>query len=137
MRLLATREHSRAELQRKLTARGGEPESVDQVLDALENRGYLSDMRYTEQYVTERKRKGYGPIRIRQELREKGVAETVITLFLNSSDPEWWELLQQTARRKFGAESPKDRKTQAKWARYLEYRGFAVEQIRDLLWKND
>ena len=137
LRLLAAREHSRAELRRKLGARESDPGSVEQVLDDLESRGYLSDSRFAEQYVTERKRKGYGPLRISQELKQKGIAEDLIAQQADPSDPEWWELLKHVAQRKFGAKPPADRKTQAKWARYLEYRGFAVEQIRDLLWKHD
>ena len=137
LRILAAREHSRAELRRKLRARGNNSELVEQVLDDLESRGYLSDFRFTELYVAERKRKGYGPLRILQELKEKGISEDLIAQQMNPSDPDWRELLEQVAQRKFGASLPADRKTQAKWARFLEYRGFAVEQIRDLLWKRE
>lgn len=137
LRLLAARDHSRMELRRKLCARGSDPESIEQVLDDLESRGYLNDSRFTEQYVSERKRKGYGPVRILQELKAKGISEDLIAQQMNPTDPDWRELLKQVAQRKFGSELPADRKTQAKWARYLEYRGFAAEQIRDLLWKQE
>jgi regulatory protein len=110
---------------------------VEQALDDLESRGYLSDSRFAEQYVAARKHKGFGPLRIWQELKQKGIAEDLIAQQMDPLDPDWRELLKHVAHRKFGATPPTDRKTQARWARYLEYRGFAVEQIRDLLWKRD
>ncbi|MGB8146312.1 MAG: regulatory protein RecX, partial [Chromatiaceae bacterium] len=68
LRLLAGREHSRRELERKLLARGYEAAILVGVLDALTETGLLSDERMAEAYVAGRLRKGFGPLRLRQEL---------------------------------------------------------------------
>jgi regulatory protein len=134
LRLLVAREHSRAELRRKLLSRSLEPGLVEQVLDDLEEQRYLSDDRFVEQYIASRKRKGYGPVRIRAELREKGVDSTRISHLLDEQDPEWRQLLIQELQRKFGDAGAGDQRDQAKRARFLEYRGFPAPLIRNLLW---
>lgn len=134
MRLLAAREHSRAELRRKLLARSLEPDLVEQVLDDLEAQRYLSDDRFVEQYIDSRKRKGYGPLKIRAELRDKGVDNARVGRLLDAGDPEWGVLLLKEMRRKFGDSEAGDQRDQAKRARFLEYRGFPIPLIRKLLW---
>lgn len=134
IRLLAVREHSRVELRRKLHARYEAPALLEQVLDGLEQRGYLSDARFVEQYVSSRKRKGFGPVRIRQELQERGVADNLIDPATDPGEREWLELIKQCCRRKFGDSLPSEYRERAKRARFLEYRGFPGELIRELLW---
>lgn len=136
IRLLATREHSRMELRRKLKARCETPESLELVLDGLEQRGYLSDARFVEQYVESRKRKGFGPVRIRQELQERGVTADLVDPATDPADGEWLELIERCCRRKFGDARPSDYRERARRARFLEYRGFPSELIRDLLWSD-
>ncbi|MES9857963.1 MAG: regulatory protein RecX [Sedimenticola sp.] len=135
MRLLVLREHSRAQLHRKLLAKGAEIELLDGVLDSLEKRGYLSDERFTEQYIDLRKRRGFGPARIRLELRERGVDSALVEMWLDDRDEAWLRLLEETCRRKFGTTQPVDFKERAKRARFLEYRGFPSEMIRQVLWQ--
>jgi regulatory protein len=77
VRLLARREHSRAELVRKLAARGAPAELADEVLDSLAARRLQSDERYAESLVTSRIGRGQGPVRIRRELAERGVGAPV------------------------------------------------------------
>ena len=134
LRLLAGREHSRAELRRKLAAREGAESLLDQVLDALEERGDLSDARFVESYIDSRRRRGFGPRRIRQELQEKGVSRDLIGDWLDEDDPAWDQALSEAARRKYGDRPPADFRERARRARFLEYRGFPPERIRALLW---
>lgn len=133
MRLLGAREHTRVELTRKLADRGHDSSLVRQVLDDLAQRGLQSDERYTEQYLAMRTRKGYGPLRIRAELAEKGISETMIQDWLDPRDPAWRESMHEVARAKFGPQPPEDRKEMARRARFLEYRGFYPDHIRRLL----
>lgn len=133
VRLLGSREHTRAELTRKLADRGHEAALVTAVLDDLGQRGLQSDERYTEQYIELRSRKGYGPLRIRAELAEKGISETMIQDWLDPRDPAWRDGMREVARAKFGAHPPADRKEMARRARFLEYRGFYQDHIRRLL----
>lgn len=137
IRLLTNREHSRAELSRKLQARCDDRNLLSEVLDGLERSGYLSDDRFTELYVNYRKQKGFGPIRIRQELQERGVSTDLINVWVDMMDHQWLELLEECSQRKFGDTSPGDFKEQARRARFLEYRGYPSELIRTYLWGND
>ncbi len=134
LRLLAGREHSRQELRGKLFSRGGEPEDTERLLDQLEQQGYLSDQRFLEQYVEVRIRKGFGPLRIRAELQERGLDDALINEQLRESDSHWSEQMREVARRKFGDLTSSDRQQQTKMARFLEYRGFPPSLIRSLLW---
>ena len=103
------------------------------MLDSLEQRNLLSDARYAEQYVGMRTRKGYGPVRISNELRERGVSSELIAISLEQADVDWSEMLRQAHDRKYGHQLSGDYKEQVRRARFLEYRGFYSEQIRELL----
>ncbi|MET0025923.1 MAG: regulatory protein RecX [Sedimenticola sp.] len=137
VRLLASREHTRAELKRKLGSRADDPALLEQVLNGLETQRLQSDSRFVEQYIDSRKRKGYGPLRIRQELQQKGVGGELIEQWLDERDSEWMDLLGEAARRKYGSSPASDYKEKARRARFLEYRGFPTELIRDFLWADD
>jgi len=137
MRLLAHREHSRAELRRKLQARFPNSDAIEPVLEGLEERGYLNDERFVEEYLTSRRRKGYGPLRIKAELRERGIGQDLITRHLTEDDAEWYRLMQQAAASKVGGSPDFNRKTQQKAARFLEYRGFPASMIRRYLWDDE
>ena len=130
--LLARREHSRFELAGKLSRRGYPAEAVAACLDALEESGLLSDARYAESYVRSRVEKGYGPLRIRQELRERGVAASLAEAALADYKHRWPALAQRQYRRKFGATRPADYRDWARRARYLGGRGFSAEHMRAL-----
>ncbi len=130
MRLLAGREHSRLELWRKLSARSYDTDLVDQVLDALVQQHLLSDERFTEQYLASRQQKGYGPVRIKEELRERGIGDELIRTFLGEQDGAWVDFLQMAHDKKFGSGAPDSMKEQARRSRFLEHRGFTGEQIR-------
>ncbi len=134
IRLLAQREHSRHELEAKLARRFSDAALCGQVLDGLEGRGLLSDERFTEQYVNSRMRKGFGPLRIRAELRERGVADELIEAWLDLSAEEWLAQLRDAAQGRFGDSPLQDARSQSKQARFLQYRGFPESLIRRYLW---
>lgn len=133
VRLLAGREHARAELARKLTAKGHGHAEVDAVLDDLARRELLSDERFAEQYIAARVRKGYGPLRIRAELRERGVDPALVAACLAAGGHDWPGLLRDVRAGKFGAGRPADRREAARQARFLVHRGFPEGLVRDLL----
>ena len=133
VKLLADREHSRLELGRKLRARAYAAEDVEQVLDALESEGLQSEERFVDVYVGERLRKGFGPSRIRLELRERGVDDACIGERLDLDDSRCLALMEVADVKRFGVESRKDPKTLAKRARFLEYRGFPTHLVARFL----
>ena len=130
LKLLGAREHSRLELARKLQARGFEPTLVDRVIDRLSLAGALSEARLVERYVAERVSKGFGPLRIRAELREKGLPDVLIEPQLEEMQGAWPEHLAVAHDRRFGAGPPTDRADYARRGRFLEQRGFPPELIR-------
>lgn len=131
--LLARREHAVAELRQKLEARGYAPDTVQAFVRALQNEGLVSDERFTEAFVRYRMNRGYGPVRIQSELRERDVGETVRACYLDFHDPCWLAQTEQARRKRFGIGLPKDYKDRTRQARFLQYRGFTTEQIRQTL----
>ncbi|WP_456418317.1 regulatory protein RecX [Thiolapillus sp.] len=132
MHLLSMREHSQLELERKLLRRF-DSTVVQQVLRELRQQGLQSDARFAEQYVYSRRNKGYGPLRIRAELQEKGVAEERIAACLDAVEEDWYATMLGVAERKFGSHSPADRKEMAKRGRFLSSRGFPSWMINEYL----
>ena len=133
IRLLTAREHSRRELLAKLAARGYAEEEIRRVLDELAEKGLQSDERFAQSFIESRVRKGYGPLRIRAELHERGLDDGLIADQLEAFDLDWSELLRRVHDQKYGAELATDRKEMARRARFLEYRGFPGDLIGHLL----
>lgn len=133
LRLLAAREHSAVELRHKLRARGASETGAERVLADLAARGLLSEARFSARYVEERMDKGFGPLRIRAELCQRGVDEGLIDAHLPKDETIWMELLARTHERKFGHLPPSDRADFARRARFLAYRGFTSTQISRFL----
>ncbi|MBF0254932.1 MAG: regulatory protein RecX [Gammaproteobacteria bacterium] len=132
VRLLAAREHSRAELARKLAARFA-PEALAAVLDDLSQRGLQSDQRFAEQYLRMRANRGYGPLAIRHELQQRGISADLVSQVMDALDLDWAEQLRQVHERKFGAELPQDYKESGRRGRFLAQRGFSADLIHSLL----
>jgi len=134
IKLLAAREHSVHELRKKLSSRCADGSLIERVLADLQRRNLLSDERFTEQYVAMRTRKGYGPLRIRAELAERGIDSALIEDWLDGNPREWVRQMREVARQRFGDAGAEDRREQAKRARFLSYRGFPESLIRSYLW---
>jgi regulatory protein len=130
IRLLARREHSRAELQRKLQADAESPEQLAATLDALQQSGLLSDHRYAQQRSSQRGQR-YGDRRLRQELVRQGIDDETIAVSLADCGDEK-ERCRQVWLKKFGtlADTPQER---ARQLRFLQYRGFSGTAIRAVL----
>jgi regulatory protein len=128
LRHLARREHSRAELARKLLPHADSPESLEQLLEALTARKQLSDERYAEARAHRLARK-YGAARIRRDLRAKGVEETIVE---RASAGGELERARAILARKYRTPSttPAER---ARRMRFLQSRGFSHDTIRKLL----
>ncbi len=137
MKLLARREHSRAELRAKLAAKGCAADVAEAVVGRLEAERLLSEDRFAESYVQARRRRGYGPVRIREELSRRGLDDDTIARWLDAGSREWLEEMRRVRRKKFGTTMPGDYRERARQARFLQYRGFPAEQIRQILSHRD
>jgi len=129
MDLLARREHSVAELRAKLVAKEFDPVAVDVAVARLAAEGLVSDARFAEAFVASRVRKGQGPLRIRQELERRGVADELIITHLEQVAVDWDALARSVRAKKFGVARVADYRDWARQARFLQYRGFSGEQI--------
>lgn len=133
LRRLARREHSRAELTRKLSADFAVEEPVAQVLDELAATGAQSDARVAEALVASGVRRGHGPLRIRRELAERGIDADLVQHALTASAVDWPAVAAQVCARKFGDGPAPDWPERARRARFLQYRGFGADAIEAVL----
>jgi len=132
MDLLSRREHAVAELRRKLIDKGFDEIFVVEALVQLVEDGLLSDARYAESYVRFRMNKGFGPVRIREELRQRGVANELVNECVDFQDRCWIENAKDAWRKRFGGEFPGDMKARAKQLQFLQYRGFTSDQTKHI-----
>ena len=128
LRLLAGREHSRAELQRKLASHEAVPGELSRALDELEAKGFISEQRVIESVVNRRSSR-LGAARVRQELQAKGldaqaVAEAVAGLRVTEE-----ARAREVWRKKFG-DPPRDAAEHGKQVRFLLTRGFGADVVR-------
>ena len=133
VRLLARREHAVEELRRKLQGKGYPDSVVDFVVARLVSTRLVSDDRFTSSFVHHHAQRGQGPIRIRAELRQQGIADEAIESALENAEIDWVVQVQAVRRRKFGGSLPGSLPERAKQARFLQYRGFSSDQIRAAL----
>jgi len=129
---LARREHSQQELRQKLNARNDDAEAVEAVLQQLSDERLQSDERFTESYVHHRFNAGIGPLKIRYELRQKGIDDLLVDSFLEPLVDEWEQMMRQQRARKFGETLPADYAARMKQARFLQNRGFSPESVMRL-----
>ena len=130
MNLLARREHSVRELRNKLKRRFSDEVVIDEQISRLTLERLQSDARFAESYARQRADKGYGPVRLREELRERGVTEAEVDVALEELKVDWRVLATRVMQKKFGLDAPVDIKEKARRARFMQYRGFAVEHYR-------
>ncbi|MCD9458634.1 regulatory protein RecX [Marinibactrum halimedae] len=120
---LSRREHSVAELRRKLVGKVQQSpffsssfrsspqfmpndesniaEVVDSVLIHCQQLGYICDERFAEMYVRDRQQRGYGPLRIRLDLYHKGIDEELVSAFVDIEGDHWFELAEDLYQRRF------------------------------------
>ncbi len=131
LRLLSSREHSRAELERKLAQHEEEPGQLRRVLDELQAKDFINEQRVVES-VLHRRAPRLGAARIRQELQVKGLAPEAVAEAVAGLQSTELQRAREVWRRKFDA-IPADAAQRAKQARFLAARGFGGEVIRRVL----
>lgn len=128
LRLLSQREHSRAELLRKLVRHVQEGEDLGAVLDDLAAKDFINEARVVES-VVHRRAGRMGGARIRQELQAKGIANEVVQQAVAQLQGSELERAQDLWQRKFG-EPAADLKARARQMRFLLARGFSGDAVR-------
>ena len=131
LRLLSQREHSRLELERKLSAHETEPGTLAKALDELQARGFISEERVVESVIHRRAAK-LGTARVKQELQAIGLSPEAMGEALEQLRSTELERAREVWARKFG-ESATDPKERARQVRFLISRGFAAEVVRKVV----
>lgn len=131
LRLLAQREHSRAELERKLAAHETEPGELARALDDLQAKGFISEQRVVES-VVHRRAARLGTGRVKQELQAKGVSPEAMAETLEALRRTEVDRAREVWRKKFGEPAP-DAAGRAKQMRFLASRGFDPDAVRRLM----
>ncbi|MFC5608455.1 recombination regulator RecX [Variovorax soli] len=131
LRLLAQREHSRAELERKLARYEEEPGTLAQALDELAARDFISEPRVVQSVLHQRASR-MGAMRLKQELQQKGIGAEAIAGAMAQLKSTELERAREVWRRRFG-QPPADAAERAKQTRFLLARGFSGEIVRRVL----
>ena len=130
--LLARREHSRRELKTKLRRGGYDGDAAAAALDRLGAQHYQDDDRFAEVLLRSRIAQGYGPLRLRVELKSHGVSDARIRELLEEADADWDVLAAALLRRRYGAAGSTDYTERARRAQFLLRRGFSAATVRSV-----
>lgn len=134
MDLLARREHSRQELQRKLARRFAvDAEVIFSVINQLTQEGLQSDQRLAEALLRYRSNRGQGPLKIKAEMREKCIESALIEQIFDEANIDWFDLALRVLEKRYGKGSAVDASERAKRTRFLQQRGFSFDQIQTVM----
>ncbi len=126
--LLARREHSHRELQQKLTQREFAAKDIELAIEHLVSRHYLCDERFAHSVCRHRVKRGYGWQYIANELKHKGVSLNIIQQLHKNCEIDWYLQAELAYNKRFGIKRIEDNNDKAKRIRFLQYRGFSVEE---------
>ena len=127
--LLARREHSRVELENKLIRKGFDEDMVSGAMDKLIENDLQSDDRYLEDFVRSRLLKGHGPVKIIQELGQRGIEASRAGAYLDELQIDWLEHAKSTYLKKYRENRAIDMQEKAKRVRFMQSRGFPGDII--------
>ncbi len=133
--MLARREHTRAEMVRKLSPHSESPEQIDQLLDALAARGWLSEARFAESRANTLARK-FGSRKIEHDLRSRGVSAEVVEQTVDRALDQELENCRAAWQKKFGV-LPQNAAERGRQMRFLAGRGFSSDAVRRILKAGD
>ena len=130
---LSRREHSRAELARKLAPYADSAEEIESLLETLAKEGWQSDDRYV-QGVIHSKSTAQGTMRIVQTLKQQGISDDQVAAVRAQLKDTEFERAQAVWAKRFGTKDLDHNATEyARQARFLAARGFSHEIIRQVL----
>lgn len=127
---LGRRDHSIHELREKLYRKTDNEEWIDQTINYLIEQKYLDDKRFTENYLKDcNEFKGFGPSKIKQELKQKGINSEIINNAILESEFDYFESALNCLNKKQRIPVI-DRKERDKLTRFLLSRGFSFDMIK-------
>ena len=99
------------------------------MLDGLVADQLQCDRRYTEAFIRSRRMRGQGPLRIASDIRQKGINKELLSSVLAEMEIDWFSVVAEVNRRKYGLERPQDPAEKAKRVRFLQSRGFNLGHV--------
>lgn len=129
-RLLSRREHSQTELRKKLSDLEISADIIDETIQKFAEKDIQSDLRFAEAVVRGAYYRGKGPIFIERELHNHNIDFALVRALVNDEDFDWFESSKAVRVKRFGEDLPDDWTAKQKQMRFLQYRGFAQEQIK-------
>ena len=123
LKMLMRREHSKLELLNKLQLKGYDDDIINNSISKLVEQNCQSDDRFAEGFILMRFNQGKGPIKIASELKMRGINTFDLSAF------DWFQLAKEIRQKKFGDASSLEYKEIAKQKRFLQSRGFNLDQI--------
>jgi regulatory protein len=133
LRLLARREYSQLELLTQLTLKGFIKKEVQAVIDTLACEGLQSDQRFAENYAQSRFYKGFGYLKIKNELTQRGIKNVDLQAIMLENIGDEISLIRQVYHKKYATNKPVTTlKETLKRQRFLQQRGFSISVIQKL-----
>lgn len=131
--LLARREYSRRELHARLARDGYDDEAINTALSRLGEARYQDDDRFAGMLVRSRLAQGYGPLRLRAELKSHGLPESDISKWLDdaAAQTDWLALAMSQLKRRYGVKPARDHAERVRRAQFLMRRGFDANTVRE------
>ncbi|MES2998551.1 MAG: regulatory protein RecX [Pseudomonadota bacterium] len=128
---LARRDYTTLMLQKKLLQKGFSVDSVQVALQRLIQEGLVNDERFCEAFIARRIRQCYGPVRIAAELNQQGVNKETVSSQLQQNEAVWLDCIKKIQQKKFSL-SPNNVQEKLRQTNYLQYRGFRLDQIKEI-----
>ena len=134
--LLSYRQRSQVELSRRLSKSGFSPHIIDRVMERLIELDMIDDQAFARTFSEARVRsKGYGPMRLRNELFRKGIdSDTIDAVLADAYREKTAEVLALEAARKYMRRLRREadtKKRRSKLTAYLARRGFSFDQMTE------
>jgi regulatory protein len=134
--MLARRDYTLYEIRKKLKKAHHAMLDIVLVTTELVESHYINDLRIVENYLQQRRAKGYGPLRIIMELEVRGILPETIAEEVKITDNAWMIDAQKAWQKHFKS-MPTNFKSKAKQMRFLHNRGFTQEQINGIFKNNE
>lgn len=128
--MLARREYSQRELRTRLERAGCDESESQAALGQLQQQHYQDDRRFGAMLVRTRVAQGYGPARIRAELRTHGLDDAAISGLIDGAEADWTQLATAQLRKRYAGKPAADHAERGKRAAFLQRRGFAADTVR-------
>jgi regulatory protein len=125
---LGRQEYYESKFRQKLKDKEADEEQIELIVTEFIDNSWLSEQRYCDAFVRSRIAKGQGKMRIKADAQQKRLDQDCLHQALESNEPDWFAVAQQTYNRRYGDKPMGDAKEKAKRMRFMQYRGFNMDQ---------